>query len=235
VSGKLLSHYGVKGQKWVYHDHNAQDMRPKILEAISNGKSVALISDAGTPLINDPGTKLVRACQEAGLYVTTLPGASAVPCALILSGLMSQAFAFVGFFDKKTISNWADFKGSLVFFESPRRLVATLEIMRLHFVGRKVAVVREISKMFEESITGDFEDVLTHYTNHPPKGEVVIVLGDPPEPEATSDEVLLSAMEIALKTMSLKDAADMVSKQYKMPKKTVYGLGLSLKKHVLNE
>jgi 16S rRNA (cytidine1402-2'-O)-methyltransferase len=230
VSGKLLSNFGINKEKWAYHDHNAAQVRPLILKAINEGKRVALISDAGTPLINDPGTKLVRACQESGLYVTTLPGPSAVPAALVLSGLMSHAFAFTGYFDKKKVDHWRTFQGTLVFFESPRRLVATLEIMKIEFKGRSVAVVREISKLFEESIRGDFDFVITHYHEHPPKGEIVIVLGEPIALEV-SDETLENTLNQALSKLSLKDAVDATAKAHQLSKKIVYKRALELKKH----
>ncbi len=229
VSGKLLSHYGISRKLWSYHDHNAASVRPLIIKAIQEGQAIALISDAGTPLISDPGTKLVRACQEADVYVTTLPGASAVPAALVLSGLMSHAFAFVGFFNAKQMEQWVQFNGTLVFFESPHRLVQTLQIMEKAFHKRTVAVVREISKMFEEVKQGDFASVIAHYEEHPPRGEIVIVLGEATADDAASDESIDSALVNALKTLSIKDAAHMVAEAYALPKKEVYKRALELK------
>ncbi|MDP3371530.1 MAG: 16S rRNA (cytidine(1402)-2'-O)-methyltransferase [Candidatus Paracaedibacteraceae bacterium] len=231
VSMNLLTHYGISTKLWSYHDHNAEHIRPQILKAISNGQSVALISDAGTPLISDPGTKLVRACHEAGQYVTTLPGASAVPSALVLSGLMSHAFAFVGFFNAKNMQQWASFNGTLVFFESPRRVVETLELMKDSFHNRTVAVVREISKMFEEVQTGDFATVIEYYEQHPPKGEIVIVLSCTHADDVISDQTIDDALTQALQTLSIKDAAHMVAEAYKLQKKEVYKRALNLKKN----
>ena len=229
VSGKLLSHYGISRKLWSYHDHNAESVRPLIVKAIQEGQAIALISDAGTPLISDPGTKLVRACQEAGVYVTTLPGPSAVPAALVLSGLMSHAFAYVGFFNSKQMNQWIPFNGTLVFFESPHRLVQTLQIMEKPFCKRTVAVVREISKMFEEVKQGDFASVIAHYEEHPPRGEIVIVLGQATADDAASDESIDSALVNALKTLSIKDASHMVAEAYALPKKEVYKRALELK------
>jgi 16S rRNA (cytidine1402-2'-O)-methyltransferase len=229
VSAKLLTHYGIHKKRWAYHDHNAESVRPAILKAIEEGQAIALISDAGTPLISDPGTKLVRACLEANLYVTTLPGPSAVPSALVLSGLMSHAFAFVGFFDNKQVNHWIKFNGTLVFFESPHRLVQTLQLMQTVFSGRKVAVVREISKLFEEVKQGDFVTVIAHYEQHPPRGEIVIVLGEATLDETVSDAAIDDALNKALQTLSIKDAAHMVADAYGLQKKEVYKRALALK------
>lgn len=234
VSSNLLTHYGISKKLWSYHDHNAEHVRPQILNAINQGQSVALISDAGTPLISDPGTKLVRACQEAGLYLTTLPGASAVPAALVLSGLMSHAFAFVGFFNAKNTHKWVSFDGTLVFFESPRRLVETLEIMQTLFHNRTVAVVREISKMFEEVKAGDFSTVKAYYEENPPRGEIVIVLSCLTADDIISDQTIDDALIQALETLSIKDAAHMVAEAYKLQKKEVYKRALTLKKNDIN-
>lgn len=228
ISGKLLSHYGISKKLWSYHDHNADKVRPEIIKSIQNGQSIALITDAGTPLISDPGTKLIRACQEANVYITTLPGASAVPAALVLSGLMSHAFAFVGFFNSKQMEQWTAFNGTLVFFESPHRLVQTLQIMKETFHNRKVAVVREISKLFEEVKSGDFVSVIDHYEEHPPRGEIVIVLGEAESDNLVSAESIDSALINALKTLSIKDAAHMVAEAYKVPKKEIYKRALEL-------
>lgn len=229
VSGKLLNHYGISKKLWSYHDHNADKVRPEIIKSIQDGQSVALITDAGTPLISDPGTKLVRACQDANVYVTTLPGASAVPAALVLSGLMSHAFAFVGFFNSKQMDQWTTFNGSLVFFESPHRLAQTLQLMNERFHNRKVAVVREISKMFEEVKHGDFATVIAHFEEHAPRGEIVIVLSEAKDAETMSDESIDSALINALKTLSIKDAAHMVAEAYKLQKKEMYKRALELK------
>jgi 16S rRNA (cytidine1402-2'-O)-methyltransferase len=229
VSAKLLTHYGIHKKRRAYHDHNAESVRPAILKAIAEGQAIALISDAGTPLISDPGTKLVRACLEANLYVTTLPGPSAVPSALVLSGLMSHAFAFVGFFDNKQVNHWIKFNGTLVFFESPHRLVQTLQLMQTVFSGRKVAVVREISKLFEEVKQGDFATVIAHYEQHPPRGEIVVVVGGKSH-EASDAEApdLDGALEEALSRLSVKDAAAAVALQTGIARRDVYSRALAL-------
>ncbi len=232
TSRKLLAHYGISKPLWIYHDHNANAKRNDILNAIRDGKSIALISDAGTPLISDPGTKLVRACQEERLYITTLPGASAVIAALVLSGLMSHAFAFVGFCEPKHMQKWFTFDGNLVFFESPRRLVQTLKRMSTTFHNRKVAVVREITKMFEEVRGNDFESVITHYNAHPPKGEIVIVLGEAHINTSPSIDAIDEALTKALETLSIKDAAHMVATIFDLPKKEIYAHALTIKEHI---
>ncbi len=232
ISRKLLAHYGISKPLWIYQDHNANAKRADILNAIRDGKSIALISDAGTPLISDPGTKLVRACQEDGLYITTLPGASAVITALVLSGLMSHAFAFVGFCEPKHMHKWATFDGSLIFFESPRRLVQTLERMATTFQNRNVAVVREITKLFEEVKGNDFESVIAHYQAYPPKGEIVIVLGEAHIDTTPSTEAIDDALIKALETLSIKDAAHMVATMFELPKKEIYTRALMIKEHI---
>lgn len=235
-SSKLLGHYGISKPKWSYHDHNADQVRPKIVEAIQNGQSVALISDAGTPLISDPGTKLVQACRQEDIYVTTLPGPSAVTSALVLSGLMSHAFTFLGFFDKKKVSTWQNQDSTLVFFESAKRLLKTLTIMEEIFHGRKVAVVREISKMFEETTLGAFAEVIQYYTHNPARGEIVIVLGQPEFNMDINDDVLMSAMIDALSHYTFKEAVDILChqfKEHKIGKKKIYSIGLLAQKKLL--
>ena len=235
VSRKLLSHYGITKTLWTYHDHNANDKRAEILNAIHDGKSIVLISDAGTPLVSDPGTKLVRACQEAGFYITTLPGASAVLAALVLSGLMSHSFAFVGFCETKHMKQWQHFNGTLVFFESPHRLVQTLTLMDAVFHNRDVAVIREITKMFEEVKKGDFESVVSYYEAHPPRGEIVIVLGEPTIDISVSDSTIDAALINALETESIKDAAHIVATTFDLPKKEVYKRALAIKENDKNQ
>lgn len=226
VSAKLLSHYGIHKTKWSYHDHNAKEMRPKIIEAIQKGSVIALISDAGTPLISDPGTKLVKECQDLGLYVTTLPGPSAVLSALVLSGLMSHAFTFLGFFDKKHALTFQETPSSLVFFESPHRLIETLILMKDLFPKRSCAIIREITKMYEEVIRGDFETVIHHFNEKEPRGEIVIVISAPLEEHAPNDQDITHDLSVAMSTLSFKDAVDAVAKMHHVSKKRVYQLGL---------
>ena len=156
VSAKLLSHYGIKGELLSYHDHNGDERRPQVMEMLEAGRRLALISDAGTPLISDPGYKLVRDARAAGHYVSVAPGASSVLAALCLSGLPTNEFHFVGFLPpkqqamKEKLHSLATLKATLVIFESARRLDETCAMMLEAWGDREVAVIREITKMFED-------------------------------------------------------------------------------------
>ena len=229
VSRKLLSFYGIEKPLMVYHDHNGDVMRPKVLEKLNAQEVVAFITDAGMPLISDPGYKLVNVCLENDLYLTVIPGASAPLAGLVLSGMPSNQFAFCGFAESSHFENLSPLTMTLIFFEAPSRLVKTLEKMSPLFSNRKVAVVREITKMFEELKRGDFKDVMDHFTLHPPKGEIVIVLS-PPELQEVTDETIDTLLEKALATMSVKDASEIVAATLGLPKKKIYKRALDLKK-----
>ncbi len=228
VSGKLLSAYGIHKPVISYHDHNADRMRPLILDRIASGQAVALISDAGSPLISDPGYKLVQRCYEAGLPVAFLPGASAVIAGLILSGLPTDRFLFAGFADKKAYSELSPLGMTLVFFESAQRLVVTLKDMALAFSNRTVAVVREITKRFEEVRRGTFEEVIQFYEEKgPPKGEVVLALS-PPVAQAVALTDIDQLLRQTLKTHSIRDACTLVAGTLGIPRKQIYQRALTL-------
>ena len=169
VTGKLLGLYGISGSLISYHDHNADKMRPAILKRIAQGQSVALVSDAGTPLISDPGYKLVRAAQDQGLTVTCLPGASAPLAGLLLSGLPSDRFLFAGFAPSRSAARRAFFaslspvQATLVFFESAKRLPASLADLAATLGDREAAVTRELTKRFEEARRGTLASLAEHY------------------------------------------------------------------------
>lgn len=230
TSRKLLSAYSMTKPLLSYHDHNADQVRPKILEKITAGQAVALISDAGTPLISDPGYKLVRACYESGVAVTIIPGACSVIAGLVLSGMPSDRFLFAGFADKKTYPELVALKATLVFFEAAQRLLATLHDMRQAFSNRTVAVVREITKLYEEARRGTFEELIAFYEEKGnPKGEIVLVLSPPTAieiPEQDIDDLLTKALE----THSVRDACALVAGTLGLPKKAVYQRALQLEK-----
>ncbi|MDF3033333.1 MAG: rsmI [Alphaproteobacteria bacterium] len=229
VSRKFLSAYGIDKPVMSYHDHNADQMRPLILGKMASGQAVALISDAGTPLISDPGYKLVRQCYEAGLPVTCLPGASAVIAGLVLSGMPTDRFLFGGFADKKTYPELSPLGMTLIFFESAQRLVATLKDMARAFPNRTVAVVREITKLFEEVRRGPFEDLIQLYEEKgPPKGEVVLVLS-PPAGETVALMDIDVLLRQALETHSLRDACTLVGGTLNVSRKQVYQRALALR------
>ena len=229
VSRKLLSSYSIDKPVISYHDHNADQMRPHILDRIMTGQAVALISDAGTPLISDPGYKLVRDCYEADLHVTFLPGPSAVLAGLVLSGMPSDRFLFAGFADKGAYSELSSLNMTLIFFESAKRLKKTLKEMAHGLPNRNVAVVREITKLFEEVRRGSFEELGQYYEeNGSPKGEVVLVLSPPGATQAEAvdiDQLLAKALE----THSIRDACTLVAGTLGMPRKQIYQRALALK------
>jgi 16S rRNA (cytidine1402-2'-O)-methyltransferase len=230
VSRKLLSAYSIDKPVMSYHDHNADQVRPLLLDKIKGGQVVALISDAGTPLISDPGYKLVRQCYEADLPVTFLPGASAVIAGLVLSGMPTDRFLFAGFADKKAYGELSPLSMSLIFFESAQRLGATLKDMAPAFPNREVAVVREITKLFEEVRRGSFEDLIQFYEEKgAPKGEVVLVLS-PPHAQETSVGDIDSLLRQTLETHSLRDACALVAGALVLSRKQVYQRALVLKK-----
>ena len=228
TSRKLLSAYNIDKPLLSYHDHNGSRARPQILNKIASGQAVALISDAGTPLISDPGYKLLRACQEANLLVTHVPGACAAIAGLVLSGMPTDRFLFAGFADKKTYPELAPLNMTLVFFESAQRLQATLKDMATALPHRTAAVVREITKLFEEVRRGSLETLIEFYReNGAPKGEVVIVLSPPAHHQASPLDIDALLLE-TLKTRSIRDACALVAGISGTSRKEVYQRALEL-------
>lgn len=231
VSGKLTSFYDIPAQKWSYHDHNADDMRPKLIKALQEGRRIALISDAGMPLISDPGYKLVAECAEAGIRVTCVPGASASLAGLVLSGLPTDRFFFAGFLPPKSAARrtmLAEIKavpGTLVFYETGPRLAESLVDMQAVLGDRPAAVARELTKKFEEVRRGLLSELITAYEKEDdPKGEIVVIVGAPEEgAEAWTEEALDQAiLEKINDGMSVKDAAAYISAQSGFRKRDVY-------------
>lgn len=234
VTGKLLSHYGIHRPTLSYNDHNGAERRPKILAALQAGQRVALVSDAGTPLVSDPGYKLAREVAELGLHVTTLPGPSSTLAALCLSGLPTDRFFFAGFLPakqeacRKELQALAAIPATLVFFESARRLSDTLALMRETLGDRQAAIVREITKLYEESRRDTLSGLLAHYVREgEPKGEVVIVTG-PPGQAATSADDTAAKLKLLLASHSVKEAASIVAEETGQPRKHIYSLALKL-------
>ena len=237
TSGKLLSRFGIKTKRIAYHEHNAEKMRPEIMDRLGKGQAIALISDAGTPLINDPGYKLVRDCQAAGHTVTTAPGACSPIVALILSGLPSDHFFYGGFLPPKSmarqkeLTRFAAIPGSLIFLESPKRLAACLRDMADCLGGeRPAAVTRELTKLFEEIRPGTLSELVAHYDEAgAPKGEVVIVVGPAPAGSnlPTADEID-DQLRILLQSNRTKDAADILARETGLKKRDLYNRALEL-------
>lgn len=237
VTAKLLQAYLIKKPLMAYHEHNGDQMRPKIEAMIADGKAVALVSDAGTPLISDPGFKLVRELVEADVFVTSIPGASALITALTLAGLPTDKFIFLGFPPNKSAARqkWyekiAKSDATLVFYESTRRLPESLSDAASVFGERKAAVCRELTKKFEEVRRDNLVGLSNHYSNEgAPKGEAVVVIEADQSQSSTDgstyDTKLL--IEKALKHMSVKSAAAFVADLTGERKKEIYQMALEL-------
>jgi 16S rRNA (cytidine1402-2'-O)-methyltransferase len=234
VTAKLLHHIGARRPMIPYHDHNADRVRPELI-ARMRSEAVALVSDAGTPLISDPGYKLVRDARAAGIAVTTIPGPSAVVAALTLAGLPTDRFLFLGFLPPKggprasAVAEVADVRATLVLYESGPRLAATLAALAAGLGDRPAAVVREITKKFEETATGALSELAARYTDAPPKGEIAIVVAPPGEAEAAGEAEIDAALARAMERLSPSRAAAEVAQQLGVPKRTAYERALKLK------
>ena len=238
VSSKLLMMHGISRKKTVaYHEHNADKMRPKVLEKLQKGEVVVLISDAGTPLINDPGYKLVRDCADQNLPYTTAPGASSVISAMVLSGLPSDRFLYLGFLPNKTaarkkaLEEIKSVRATLITLESPRRVGACLKDMAEVLGNREAALTREITKKFEEVRRAPLPELAAIYAEEEVRGEVVLVIGPPDDTaEETGAEDLDALLENALARLSVRDAVAEVVAATGLKKRAVYNRALELTK-----
>jgi len=234
VTRKLLTAHAIATPLHSYHDHNADRVRPQIIRRLQAGEIVALVSDAGTPLVSDPGYKLVRECRAEGLPVTAVPGPSAVLAALAISGLPSDRFCFVGFLPAKSggrrrvLGEVARWQATLVFFESGPRLSACLADMAAVLGARPAAITRELTKLYEEVRNGDLDELAAAYAmDGPPKGEITIVVAPPRA--ADDDEIDLDAeLRRTLTIMSLRDAVAEVATITGLPRRQVYSRALAL-------
>ena len=234
VTAKLLRHIGVKRPMIPYHDHNAEQVRPRLMAELSH-KAIALVSDAGTPLISDPGYKLVREARAAGHNVTTIPGPCAAIAGLTLAGLPSDRFLFAGFLPAKekarkdTIADFAAIRASLIFYESGPRLAATLTALLQTLGNREAAVAREISKAYEETVTGTLESLADRYADTPPKGEIVIIVAPPSDaPSAPAGDADAMLTEALVRLPVAKAAAE-VSKATGLPRAMLYDRAVQMK------
>jgi len=238
VTSKLLMIHGISRKKLVaYHEHNAEKMRPRVLQKISEGEIVVLVSDAGTPLINDPGYKLVRDCAQQGLPYTSAPGASSVISALVLSGLPSDRFLYLGFLPnksggrKKALDEVKNVHATLIILESPRRVAASLKDMADVLGNREAAVTREITKRFEEVRRAPLPELAASYENESPRGEIVVVIGPPDKTrETTTDEDLDEMIKDALARLSVKDTTAEILEATGLPKRKIYNRAVELSK-----
>jgi len=234
VTAKLLHHIGARRPMVPYHDHNADRVRPELL-ARMGAEAVALVSDAGTPLISDPGYKLVRDARVAGVMVTTIPGPCAAIAAVTLAGLPTDRFLFAGFLPAKAkakadaIDDLARVRASLVFYESGPRLGATLAALAEQLGGREAAVSREISKAYEETVTGTLPNLAARYADAPPKGEIVITVAPPGEPEAASEDDVDTALREALTRLPPAKAAGEVARATGADRRELYTRAMMIK------
>jgi 16S rRNA (cytidine1402-2'-O)-methyltransferase len=234
VTAKLLNHIGIRRPMLPYHDHNAERVRPQLIDRM-RGEAVALVSDAGTPLISDTGYKLVRDARAAGIAVTTIPGPSAVVAALTLAGLPTDRFLFLGFLPPKggakaaAIAEVAAVRATLVLYESGPRLAATLRALGEGLGDREAAVAREISKKFEETVTGSLAELAIRYADSAPKGEIVILVAPPGEAEAAGPADVDEALREAMGRLSASRAAAEVAERLGVPRRQAYERALKLK------
>ncbi len=235
TSHVLLSHYGISTPTTAYHEHNAEKTRPILIERLLNGDDVMLISDAGTPLISDPGYKLVRDAQAQQIVVVTLPGASSPVAALSIAGLPTDAFYFGGFLPHKTharqetLKEFEGLRASLVFLESPTRLCASLRDIVAVLGEREVSVCRELTKRYEEVRRGVVSDVLAHYEAQPPKGEIVLVVRGADTMPLCKEDELKALLATLLESHSLKEAVMIACEQTGMARKEVYAKALEVR------
>lgn len=229
----LLDNYTIQAKLFQFDDHASDEKIDKILSEIKFGKKVALVSDAGTPLISDPGFKLVKEAKIQNLKVTPIPGASAIITALSASGLTSESFIFFGFAPKKNseleelLTNRQTETATMIFYESPKRLIESLNIILAILGDRSIVVARELTKLFEEIFRGSTQECIDHFSSKEVKGEIVILVeGRSTLTFKDSDAKVLLTEH--LKTMTLKDAVEEVTKATKISKKIIYKIALEI-------
>lgn len=235
TSGGLLKHYGITTRMMPYHTHNEAASTEELMNHLKRGAKIALISDAGTPLLSDPGARLVKAAISAGVRVTPIPGASALLSALSIAGLSADSFLYSGFLPSKTkarrdaITALATVPSTLVFYEAPHRLLETLEDLREVLGEREAAVARELTKLYEECVRGSLPELIAHFTATPPRGECVILVHGAAPARALDDASLDDALRSAMQDATLKEAVATVAKHAGRPKSEVYARALALK------
>lgn len=235
MSARLLDHYGIKARRIALHEHNERAKADDIVARIAAGQSLALISDAGTPLLSDPGFPLIRALAEAGQPVYPIPGASALLSALVSAGLPTDAFAFHGFLPPKAgaranaIKALSDSRETLVFYESPRRLDDTLAAMAELWGDRQAAVALELTKRFERVMRGTLAELAAQFADAETKGEAVIVVAGAAEAAQPDAADWQAALLAEMNTQPLRVAVDAVTARFGLKRKDVYDAALALK------
>ena len=234
VTGKLLKHLGIKARLIRHDDHASEVDRQRLIETMRT-EPVALVSDAGTPLISDPGFRLVREARAAGVAITSLPGPSAAVVALTLSGLPSDRFLFAGFLPNKAkaradvLAELALVPATLVFYETAPRLCDALAAIGEALPGREVAVARELTKRFEECRAGSAAELAEYYAAHPPKGEIVLLVGPPLEAAAPDEADVDTLLLAALADFKPSQAAASVARETGLDRKALYARALELR------
>jgi 16S rRNA (cytidine1402-2'-O)-methyltransferase len=235
MSARLLDHYGIKARRVALHEHNERAKADDIVNRIAAGQAIALISDAGTPLLSDPGYPLIRALAEANLPVFPIPGASALLSALVVAGLPTDAFAFHGFLPPKAgarvnaLKALTDSRETLVFYESPRRLDDTLAAMAELWGDRPAAVALELTKRFERVHRGTLSDLAAEFVDSETKGEAVIVVAGASEASAPDAADWQADLIAGMADQPLRAAVDEVTKKYGLKRKEVYDAALALR------
>jgi len=235
VTQKLIRHLGLSKPLWRYDDHSEADDRARLIDSMRD-KAVALVSDAGTPLVSDPGYRLVREARAAGIAITALPGPSAVLVGLALCGLPSDRFLFAGFLPVKdkaraeVLEELGRVRATLVFFETAPRLGKALAAIATVLPGREVAIARELTKLYEECRTGSPEALAEHYKAHPPRGEIVLLVGPPLEDRTASAEDAEAMLRDLLETEKPSQAAAAVARATGLDRKTLYARAMELRR-----
>jgi 16S rRNA (cytidine1402-2'-O)-methyltransferase len=238
-TSRLLTHYGIRTPLISYHEHNEQERTPQLIDKIRSGGAVALVSDAGTPSVSDPGYRLVRAAIENGLDVFPIPGVSAAVAALSAAGLPTDTFLFVGFVPKKAgkrldaLRSLVDAPRTLVFYESPRRVAALLEEIRGLMGDRPAVLAREMTKLHEEFIRGSLTEIQVALANRPEvKGECTLLVDGAPPAASIDGSELADVLRQALSRPGARvsSVSKTVARQYDLPRKTVYEMALAIEK-----
>lgn len=237
TSSKLLNNFSIKKKLISLHDHNEEEKADYIIKEIQSEKSIALISDAGSPLISDPGYKLVKKCKENDVYITTIPGACAIICGLQLSGLPTNNFFFAGFIPNKEksrfdfINKYKNLDSTLVFYETSRRIEKTLKVFDdIYQENRTISISREITKLYEETLDGTAKELLEKIQKREGiKGELVITVSPILKKEEIKIEDLKNEILQSLKTHKVKDLSNLLSEKYSLPKKDIYNYILKIK------
>ncbi|MBD2201328.1 16S rRNA (cytidine(1402)-2'-O)-methyltransferase [Calothrix sp. FACHB-1219] len=236
-TGKLLQHFQIQTGQISYHEHNRSSRIPELLEHLTNGKAIALVSDAGMPGISDPGYELVKACVEAGITVVPIPGASAAIAALSASGLPTDRFVFEGFLAAKTqqrreyLESLQTESRTLIFYESPHRLRDTLQDLGESLGSdRQIVLARELTKFYEEFWRGTIAEAISHYSQREPQGEYTLVVAGTPasQPQLTEAELKAELEQIMRQGISRSQASRQLAKFTSLPRRQIYQLALSI-------